>query len=165
MSEKKHIGWIVAAVVALVATLGTSIVVLAEEENPPPPNRALALGRRLLGVRSTRLAGFGGDDNWERFDKTAEVLGLTSEELFSALHAGQTLEEIAEAQGVEMEALHEAWKELRLQAAMDFIDRAVEDGNMDEGEADWWRTGLENGYLGRVQRFFKRLQQARTGKE
>jgi aspartyl/asparaginyl-tRNA synthetase len=81
------------------------------------------------------------------FDTAADVLGLTPEEFFSELHTGKTMEEIAEAQDVEMEDLQEAFSAARDEAMRDAIAQAVEDGEITQDEADWRLEGLEWGYM------------------
>ena len=65
-----------------------------------------------------------------------------------AVGAGKTLDEIAEAQGVEMEAVHEALKAARGEAMRQAIEQAVEDGKMSQEQADWMLQGLEKGWGG-----------------
>jgi hypothetical protein len=91
---------------------------------------------------------FGGarGGQWTMFDTAAEALGLTPEELFAELHAGKTLDEIAEAQGVEMEAVQDALKAARGEAMRQAIEQAVEDGKMSQEQADWMLEGLEQGF-------------------
>jgi hypothetical protein len=81
------------------------------------------------------------------FDTAAEALGLTPEKLFSKLHGGKSLQDIAEEQGVEMETVQEALTAARDEAMRDAIAQAVEDGNMSQEQADWLLEGLDNGSM------------------
>ena len=81
------------------------------------------------------------------FDTAAEALGLTPDELFGELHGGKSLDEVAEAQGVEMETVQEALSAAREAAMRDAIAQAVEDGNMSQEQADWLLEGLDNGFM------------------
>jgi len=85
------------------------------------------------------------------YDLLAEKLGLTPVELFEQLHDGKTLAEIAEAQGVDLEAIQDEMKEelraTRVQAMKDKIAQAVTDGDMTQEEADWWLLGIEKGWV------------------
>lgn len=85
--------------------------------------------------------------NWTVFDAVAEVLNLTPTQLFEQLHSGKTLEEIAEAQGVDIIKVQEAAQAARVQAMKDAINQAVQDGRISQEEADWLLEGLEKGYL------------------
>jgi len=82
------------------------------------------------------------------FDKVAETLGLTPEELFTELHAGKSLTEIAEARGVDMQKVHDAIKAARIEATKQAIQQAVEDGRISQEQADWMLQGLEKGWWG-----------------
>ena len=95
------------------------------------------------------------EDKWASFDTVAEALGLTPDELFTQLHAGKTLEEIAEEQGVELEDVREALNAARIEDRKEAIQQAVEDGKLSQEQADWMIEGLEKGFFpagGRVQR-------------
>lgn len=135
MSRRVKIGIVGLLVVGALAvvTVGGA---LAQEPTPPDP-----LGRQLGGWGRGH-GGFGlfGGDRWTMFDAAAEALGLTPEGLFSELHAGQSLSEVAEAQGVDTETLQEAMKAARVEA----IQRAVEDGTLTQEQADRMLDRLEN---------------------
>ena len=75
-----------------------------------------------------------------------EISDFDYDRLFAELRAGKTLAEIAEAQGVEMEAVHEALQAARGEAMRQAIEQAVEDGKMSQEQADWMLEGLEQGY-------------------
>lgn len=146
------------SMMALVAALGIGTVgtVLAQTTTPPTevaPDAAtpdstsrarpdgFGLGRGL-GIR-------GGDS--ATYDLLAEKLGLTPTELFEQLHDGKTLAEIAEAQGVDLQAIQDEiqdeLKATRVQAMKDKIAQAVTDGDMTQEEADWWLLGIEKGWV------------------
>ncbi len=130
---------ILAGAVLAVVLLGATVVVpaFAQEETPTP--EATCFGRG---------GGFGlMGGSWTMFDVTAEALGLTPEEFFAELHAGKTLEEIAEEQGVELEAVQDAIKAARVEAMQEAIEQAVEDGRITQEQADWMLEGLEQGFL------------------
>jgi len=131
--------------VALVLLLGLIGVTAAFAQEPPPEDAAafpLFGGRRGGG-----LFAWTGGGRWTMFDAAAEALDLTPVGLFTELHEGKTLQEIAEAQGVEMEDLHEAVQAARADAMRQAIEQAVENGNMSEEQAEWMLEGLEQGFL------------------
>jgi hypothetical protein len=133
---KKRLMILSGAVLAMVL-LGATLVVpaFAQEETPEAP----------FGCHG---GGFGlGPGSWTMFDTMAEALELTPEELFAELHAGKTLEEIAEAQGVELEDVHDAMQAARVEAMRERIEQAVEDGNISQEQADWLLEGLEQGFF------------------
>jgi len=133
---------ILAGAVLAVILLGAAVVVpaFAQEETPETPFGCRGRGFGLMG------------GSWTMFDTAAEALGLTPEEFFAELHDGKTLEEIAEAQGVELEAVQEAMNSARVEAMRDAIEQALEDGNITQEQADWLLEGLEQGFfpMGRV---------------
>ncbi|HSL44752.1 MAG TPA: hypothetical protein VK897_15050 [Anaerolineales bacterium] len=84
----------------------------------------------------------------EALQAAAQVLGMTTDELIDALQGGQTLEEIAEAQGVELEAVQEAIQAVHETAMRERIQQAVDEGAITQEHADWLLEGLEKGFLG-----------------
>jgi len=130
----------------LAGLVGVSVVLAQEPtpESPIPPGRP---GFARGGLSWAR----GGA--WTVFDAVAEALGLTPEELFGELHDGNSLEEIAEAQGVDMEAVKDAVRAARAEAQKQAIEQAVEDGKLSREQADWMLEGLEKGYFPRGRGF------------
>jgi len=132
--------------VLAVAVLGAAIAMptLAQEPTPQltqPPK--VGFGPRGLGIGP-----WGG--RWTTFDATAEALGLSPVELFNELHAGKSLSDIAEAQGVELETVHQAAQAARAEAMKAAIQQGVEDGHLTQEQADWMLEGLEKGFMPRL---------------
>lgn len=88
-----------------------------------------------------------GEGFWTMYDAVAEAVGVTPEDLFTELHEGKSVAEIAEEQGVEMEAVRDALEDARVEARKQAIEQAVEDGRMSEEQADWLLEGLEQGFV------------------
>jgi hypothetical protein len=149
MSKKRLLLLSGGALIALLL-VGLVGVTAASAQEPTPesevPFRAGPLGRG-------GFFGMGGGDRWTMFDTAAEALGLTPEELFAELHEGKSLDEIAEEQGVEMDAVRDAMDAVRDEARQQAIEQAVEDGNMTQERADWMLEGLEQGFLPRGRGF------------
>jgi polyhydroxyalkanoate synthesis regulator phasin len=133
MSKMFKVGMVGLVVVGVLAALMVGSA-LAQEPTPPDP-----LDRPLGGWGRGGFGRFGGD-RWTMFDATAEALGLTPEGLFAELHAGKSLAEVAEAQGVDTEALQDAMHAARVDA----IQQAVEDGTLTQEQADRLLDRLEN---------------------
>jgi hypothetical protein len=72
-------------------------------------------------------------------DVAAEALGITEDELHDALRDGQTIAEVASAQGVEVQAVIDAL----VAEATTRIDAAVADGDLTEEEATERKADLE----------------------
>jgi hypothetical protein len=87
--------------------------------------------------------------HWMVFDAAAEALGLTPQQLFTELHGGKTLQEVAEAQGIDPETVQEAMTGVRAEARKAAIEQAVKDGKLTRAQADWMFQGMELG-LGRL---------------
>jgi len=137
----------VALIVLLLAGLGGAAFVFAQEPTPPVPFGWHGGGHGRGGF------GWAGGGAWTMFDTAAEALGMTPEELFAELRAGKSLTEIAEEQGVEVEAMHDAVNAARGEAMQQAIKQAVEDGRMSQEQADWMLKGSEQGFFPRGRGF------------
>lgn len=126
----------------LVALLGLSVAVPAFAQGPTPTPKA-PYGRHGGGPGF----GFWGGGSWVVFDAAAEALGLTPEQLFTELHAGNNLADIAEAQGVDLQAVYDAMNAARVEAMKAAIQQAVEDGRLTQAQAEWMLQGLEQGFM------------------
>lgn len=129
------------AVVPALADTGTATPEATAVAAPTDEDTEVAAEERVPLLRFTTVA---------EFDAVAEALGLTPTELFEQWHDGLTLSEIAEAQGVDIDAVREALRTARHEAAAEAakaeIDAAVEAGTITQEEADWLLEGIEQGY-------------------
>ena len=128
---------------AALVTLGGVFAAGTAFAQTPTPAAPTAPSEGRGGGPSLDLSGA---DWTTRFDAAAEALDLTATELFEQLYSGKTLEEIAEAQGVDLDTVQDAIDATRTQAMKDAIAQAVEDGKITQDQADWMLEGLENGY-------------------
>jgi len=133
----------VALIVLLLAGLAGATFVFAQEPTPPIPFGWHGGGRGMGGFGR---GGFGwvGGGQWTMFDTAAEALGLTPEELFAELHAGKSLDEIAEAKGVDVQTVYDAMNAARGEAMQQALQQAVEDGRITQEQADQMIERLEN---------------------
>jgi hypothetical protein len=133
--------WKVAGIATLVAVVGVLAVAgfaLAQEPTTPPdggPGPGPGFG--LMD---------GGD--WSTFDAAAEALGLSPEELFTELHAGKSLSDLATEKGVDLQTVQETMEAVRQEAQQQAIEQAVADGQISREQADWMLEGLEQGWMG-----------------
>lgn len=81
------------------------------------------------------------------FDGVAEALGLSPTELFTELHEGKSVAEVAEAQDVALEDLRDALEEARVEARKQATEEAVEQGRLPEDQAEWMQEGLDKGFI------------------
>ena len=113
------------------------------EQGPQPgfdgPHRGPKRGHGMKG-------GFGGlrfkneTLRTETHEAVAEALGLSVEELETAKAEGKTMADLAEAQGVDLETVHQAAQSVLLAA----IDQAVADGDLTQEQADQLKERIEN---------------------
>jgi len=80
-------------------------------------------------------------------EAAAKVLGMTADELSTALKDGKTLEELAEAAGVDIADVQEAIQTVHREEMRAQIEQAVADGTMTQDKADWLLEGFDKGYL------------------
>lgn len=135
--------WLTLAGLGLVVgllVLSLAIPALAQEttRTSPAPDILKGWGKGF---------GFGGGGSWTTYDAVAEALGLTPVELFTELHSGKTLDQIATAKGMDMQKVQDAAKAAELEARKAEIAQAVKDGTMTQEQADWLLKGMELGYM------------------
>jgi hypothetical protein len=133
--------WKVAGIATLIAVVGVVAVAgfaLAQGPTPTP------------GGWPGPGCGFGwmGRDGWGTFDAAAKALGLSPEQLFTELHAGKTLTDLAKEKGVDLQAVQDAVAAARKDAMKQAIEQAVADGKISREQADWMLQGLEHGWMG-----------------
>ena len=78
----------------------------------------------------------------------AEALDMTTDEVTAALQSGQTLEDLADEAGVDIEDVRAAIQAVRETEMRERIEQAVADGTITQEHADWLLEGLEKGFLG-----------------
>ncbi len=77
----------------------------------------------------------------------AEALGMTTDEVSSALQSGKTLEQLADEAGVDLQDVQDAIQAAHETELRARIEQAVSDGTMTQEKADWLLEGLEKGFL------------------
>jgi hypothetical protein len=117
---------------------------LTQEQADAIKQRLEAEGAPLLGGPFLHGPGHDGPGHhgvghFGSLDAAAEYLGLTEDELHTRLESGETLAEIASAEGRTVDGLVQAL----VAAAKDDISAAVDDGRLTQGQADEILAGLE----------------------
>jgi hypothetical protein len=84
----------------------------------------------------------------EGLQAAAEALNMTTDELINALRNGQTLEQLAEAAGVDLQEVQDVIQAARTEAFRTRIQQAVTDGTITQEHADWLLEGLDKGFIG-----------------
>ena len=83
----------------------------------------------------------------EGLQVTAEALNMTTDELITALRSGKTLEELADAAGVDLQDVQDAIQAERATAMRERIQQALDDGTITQEHADWLLEGLDKGFI------------------
>lgn len=81
-------------------------------------------------------------------EAAADALNMTTDEVTAALQNGQTLEDLAEEAGVDIEDVRAAIQAVRETELRERIEQALADGTITQEHADWLLEGLEKGFLG-----------------
>jgi len=129
--------------VASVLAAAMAGMALAQEATPTPVPKVYGWhgwGRGGFGCRG--LCGQAG------LEAAAKALGMTADELSTQLWGGRTLADLAEAKGVDLQAVRDAVEAACEQAIRDAIEQAVQDGRLSREQADWLLQGLDRGYWG-----------------
>ena len=78
----------------------------------------------------------------------ATAVGLSTTDLQNQLRAGESLADVADTQGVELQAVLDAVNAACVQATRDAIAQAVTAGTLTQAKADWLNEGLDQGFWG-----------------
>jgi hypothetical protein len=132
---------IVGLLVVGVLAVGMAGTVLAQDAGTTSDSKPYALGGWGRGPG-------GGLRGEVELEAAADVLGMDVEDLSNQLWAGETLADLADEAGVDLQDVRDAVEAALEQAKRDAIEQAVEDGLMSRDEADWLLEGLDNGYWG-----------------
>ena len=81
-------------------------------------------------------------------EAAAKVLGMTTEEVSTALQSGKTLQDLADEAGVKIEDVQAAIQAAHETELRDRIAQAVQDGTITQANADWLLEGLDKGFIG-----------------
>jgi hypothetical protein len=138
----KKSGWVIGALVIVLLAAGVygTTTVFADEDTPPAPS-----GQRRPDGPGGPRGGRGLDG--AALEAVAGVLDMSMDELSAALEGGKTLQELAEAAGVDMQQVFDAMQSARETSMRDRIKQGLADGTLTQDHADWLLEGLEKGYL------------------
>jgi hypothetical protein len=89
--------------------------------------------------------GFGLGD--AELEAAANVLGMTTDEVTSALQDGKTLQDLADTAGVDIADVQAAIQAVHETEMRDRIAQQVADGTITQAQADWMLQGIDNGYM------------------
>ena len=128
------------AVLVVVGAIGAGVA-YADNATPPAAANQVADGHGPRDGRGGRGLG------QTELEAAAKVLGMTADELSTALKGGQTLEQVATAKGVDITKVQDAINTAHREEMRTQIKQAVTDGTMTQAKADWLLEGLDKGYL------------------
>jgi len=81
-------------------------------------------------------------------EAAAKALGMTTDELMTALKSGKTLEQIATDKKVDIQKVKDAIQTAHVTEMRTHIQQALKDGKITQANADWLLEGLDKGYIG-----------------
>jgi hypothetical protein len=80
-------------------------------------------------------------------EAAAKALGMTTDELSSALQSGKTLEQLATDKGVDLQTVQDAINAAHREEIRSRIQQGLTDGTISQEKADWLLEGLDKGFL------------------
>ncbi len=80
-------------------------------------------------------------------EAAAKVLGITADELSTALADGKTLEDLATTAKVDIQDVQDAITAVHAEEMRAQIEAGVADGTISQEKADWLLEGLDKGFL------------------
>jgi hypothetical protein len=127
------------AAVVLIGAAGATIAYAQDGTPPTPPANGQTDGRgpgdKHGFLHDTELAA------------AADALGMTTDELSTQLQNGKTLQELADAAGVDLQVVQDAVSAVHAEEMRQWIQQSITDGTMTQEKADWLLEGLEKGFL------------------
>lgn len=137
---KKKIYIVLGGLLAVLMLFGavTATTAYAQTSTPPATGTTPTDGRPPGGGR-----GLGQTE----LEAAAKVLGMTADEVSTALQGGKTLADLATAANVDIKDVQAAISAAHAVEMRAQIAQAVTDGKMTQEKADWLLEGLDKGFL------------------
>jgi hypothetical protein len=129
------IGGLLAALL-VVGVVGATAVYAQRSDNPNVGLMDFGRGPGRHGLGDAEL------------EAAANALGMTTEEVQSALKDGKTLQDLADEAGVDIADVQAAIQAVHETEMRDRIQQAVDDGTITQENADWLLEGLDKGFIG-----------------
>jgi hypothetical protein len=141
MNMKKKISILIGGLLAVAMLFGAASVTTAYAQDGTPSTPPAGLpgdghgrgGGRGMG--ETELAA------------AAKVLGMTTDELSTALKDGKTLADLATTAGVDIQDVQDAISAAHAVEMRARIEAGIADGTISQEKADWLLEGLDKGFL------------------
>ena len=137
---KKKISILIGGLLAVAVLFGALSVktAYAQEGTPPAPVAGQPGDGRGHGGRGLGQV---------ELEAAAKVLGITADELSTALKDGKTLADLATAAGVDVEDVRDAINAVHAVELRARIEAGLADGTISQEKADWLLEGLDKGFL------------------
>jgi hypothetical protein len=137
---KKKISIVLGGLLAVAMLFGAASVTTAYAQDGTPATPVAGQdgdkhGHGGRGMGETELAA------------AAKVLGMTSDEISTALKAGKTLDDLATTAGVDIQDVKDAISAVHAEEMRASITAGVSDGTISQEKADWLLEGLDKGFL------------------
>ncbi len=138
---KKKISILIGGLLAVAMLFGalSATTAYAQEGNPPTP----VAGQQGDGHGHGGGRGLGQPE----LEAAAKILGMTTDELSTALKDGKTLADLATAANVDVQDVQDAITAAHAAEMRTRIAQSVTDGTMTQEKADWLLEGLDKGFL------------------
>jgi hypothetical protein len=147
---------LITLITIVVIIVGGALVVAAQDDDTPTPPYSFGwihpdnnaeFQHGMMWGGSAMQRGFGHDmmgDDESMMSTVAEILGLEPEALVAALNDGQTLAEVAEAQGINLDAVYAAmFAQAELHMA-DFVEAGTITQEQSDAHLTWMRENISN---------------------
>ena len=140
MNMKKKTSILIGGLLAVAMIFGAASVTTAYAQDGTPPTPPAeqpgdGRGHGRRGMGETELAA------------AAKVLGITTDELSTALKDGKTLADLATTAGVDIQDVQDAISAAHAVEMRTRIEAGVADGTISQEKADWLLEGLDKGFL------------------
>jgi hypothetical protein len=138
---KKKISILIGGLLAVAILFGAASVTTAYAQDGTPPTPP-------AGARGDRPDHGGGRGMGEtELAAAAKVLGMTTDEISTALKDGKTLEALATTAGVDIQDVQDAISAAHAVEMHANIAAGVADDSISQEKADWLLEGLDKGFL------------------
>jgi len=131
------------AVATVAAIAGTTVLAQTATPEATQPRQRPPIGE---GMTPQGRGGAFQGRNGATQEALAEALGMTVEELAEARADGQTVADLAEEKGLDLQDVKDAVDAARLEQAKAAIEAQVEAGKLTRERADWILEGLNAGW-------------------
>jgi hypothetical protein len=138
---KKKISIVVGSLLAVAMLFGAASVSTAYAQDATPP--VTTMGKPDGGHRHGGGHGMGETE----LAAAATVLGMTSDEISTALKDGKTLTDLAVTAGVDIQDVQDAISAAHAVEMRARIETGVADGSLSQEKATWLLEGLDKGFL------------------